>query len=480
MPFFGLSDINFTENKGQSSLGVLENSQFQNTTYRYPIDLGSADKGHYIVFYIREQIKTNFQSQQAGGEKPFAFGQNGTSYVGNPMSITSGSLSTAANAIKSNLQNFGNQIASSISNGNFNLNSLQQGAQNISADAKSVLSGQIDSTQSTDQIINNSINQINGSSIYAGMMTRLTKDAIALYMPDTLLYNFSQGYTNADVGGELAGKAAAIIKSATDTFRASRDAGSGVLASVGKAAVGAAESGIAMGAQKVIESGGKMLDSGNSAKLIGAAALGAVTNPMLEMIYTGPSFRTFQFQFDFYPRSEREALQVQKIIERFYFHQAPEKLTGPGAGSEIEVGGFLVPPSEFDIKFYYGGRENPNIPQITPNCILKSINTNYAPDGFRTYEVQGETSPTYGRTGMPVHINLQLEFQETRYLTKSDFNRNLAQDTQTAPTAPTVETPRPALNPAFVNNAGGTATGIQKAYKGNNGGSGGGGASSPF
>ena len=51
---------------------------------------------------------------------------------------------------------------------------------------------------------------------------------------------------------------------------------------------------------------------------------------------------------------------------------------------------------------------------------------------------------------------------------------------QTAPTAPTVATPRPALNKSFVDNAGGAATGIQKAYKGNNGGSGGGGASSPF
>lgn len=480
MPFFGLSDINFTENRGQSSLGVLEGSQFQSTTYRYPVDLGSADKGHYIVFYIREQVKTNFSSQQAGSEKPFAFGQKGTQYLGNPMSVTSGSLSTAANAIKNNLQNFGNEVANSLSNGNFNINSFQQAAQNISADAKSVLSGQIDSTQSTDKIINNSINQINGDSVFAGMMTRLTKDAIALYMPDTLMFNFSQGYTEANIGEEMAGKAIGSIKGMVDTFRASRDSGANLSTATLKAGASGLLSVLAQGAQKGVETLGNMSDSRNSAKLGAAALLGAVKNPMLEMIYTGPSFRTFQFQFDFYPRSEREALQVQKIIERFYFHQAPEKLTGPGVGSEIQVGGFLVPPSEFDIKFYYGGRENPNIPQITPNCILKSINTNYAPDGFRTYEVQGETSPTYGRTGMPVHINLQLEFQETRYLTKSDFNRDLAQDTKTASPGPSVSTPRPALNKSFVNNAGGAATGIQRAYKGGGGASGGGGATGGF
>ena len=56
---------------------------------------------------------------------------------------------------------------------------------------------------------------------------------------------------------------------------------------------------------------------------------GSVLNPMLEMIYTSPEFRSFQFDFNFYPRDEREALEVQKILQMFMFHQAlaPEKRT---------------------------------------------------------------------------------------------------------------------------------------------------------
>ena len=51
-----------------------------------------------------------------------------------------------------------------------------------------------------------------------------------------------------------------------------------------------------------------------------------------------------------YPRSEKEALQIQAILDTLKFHQAPEILT-QGAGA---LGGFfLIPPSEFDIKFYF-------------------------------------------------------------------------------------------------------------------------------
>jgi hypothetical protein len=60
MAFFGFSDITF--DKGSPSrrgpLGDLVKSQFTTSTLRYPLDVGNYDKGHYMVFYIREQKKT--------------------------------------------------------------------------------------------------------------------------------------------------------------------------------------------------------------------------------------------------------------------------------------------------------------------------------------------------------------------------------------------------------------------------------------
>ena len=183
------------------------------------------------------------------------------------------------------------------------------------------------------------------------------------------------------------------------------------------------------GAQGTAETIGTLLGSKNSATIAFTATTGVVRNPMLEMIYKSPSFRQFQFDFTFYPRDEKEALQVQQIIERLRFHQAPEF-----AGSGGEVKGFLIPPSEFDIKFYYAGAENPNIPPIA-TCVLTSIQTNYAPGGFNAYEVPGQLSPTLGGTGMPVAIQLTLGFQETTYLTKQDYSS--AKDTSVSGTQKT-------------------------------------------
>ena len=113
--------------------------------------------------------------------------------------------------------------------------------------------------------------------------------------------------------------------------------------------------------------------------------------------------------------SQKEALEVQRIVESLRFHQAPELAEG--------ASGFLIPPSEFDIKFYYGGVQNPNIPPIS-TCVLETINVDYTPNGFSAYEIPNENQPSLGRTGMPVAMKISLSFKETTYLTKADFKWN--------------------------------------------------------
>jgi hypothetical protein len=123
----------------------------------------------------------------------------------------------------------------------------------------------------------------------------------------------------------------------------------------------------------------------------------------------------------FYPRSRIEAKEVQNIIQRIRFHQAPEVLGNNSAGG---LGGyFLVPPSEFDIKFYYNGAENPNIPSIS-TCVLQTVDVDYAPSGFAAYEVlEDKGVPGLGSTGMPVGIRLGLVFKETQIITKFDLTQ---------------------------------------------------------
>jgi hypothetical protein len=431
MALFGFSDIKFNKNEVRSGpLEKLVSSDFQRSTYRYPIDLGNYDKSHYVVFYIREQvgvggaIKNALQKDDIPtNANDFGQGRGGVSFSG------SGSGNSIQN-LTNNLKSYGNEIANQINSGAGISNifqSFKNAVSGMGSSLDNVLgNGQFNgSSQATKGLIDNSINKIKGESIFSGKTTRLTKDAIALYMPDTVLYQYSQGYADANIGGELAGKVAGGIDAALEQYKEAAKNESKVVALMKGVGSGLASVGAAVG-QKGGEAVASALGSKNTGKLALLGATGAVPNPMLEMIYSGPNFRTFQFTFDFYPRSEKEALEVQRIIERLRYHQAPSKPeieTG-----KIKVGGFLVPPSEFDIKFYYGGRENPNIPPIASNCILKTIDVNYAPEGFQTYEVPGENFPTYGRTGMPVHINVQLQFQETKYLTKDDFNKDLIRE----------------------------------------------------
>ena len=423
MSLFGFGDIKFSKGPSntQGPLRALEGTQFGSSTLRYPIDVGTVDKSHYIVFYIRQQEKTASQ---------YKAGEAGEGSIDSPGGASSVSSASAAGAAKNSTVNFGGDLASKLNSGAAKISSVTgvnvgglagvvSGAATSLGAATGKLVGNINNvfgqpskqlggdSQTSTAVIDNSIKKISGGSLSFLKTTKLTTDAIALYMPDTLNYTYSQAYENLSLGGELGGQALAAGKSLFDAYK-SGDTGA-LMGTIAK-------TGVEIAKQKGGEGVSKALGSEGTGKAL-LAATGRVQNPMLEMIYSSPNFRSFQFDFTFYPRSEQEAFEVQKIIERFRFHQSPELLEG--------AQGFLVPPSEFDIRFYYGGAQNPNIPQIA-TCVLTSIDTNYAPNGWSAYEVPGEMRPGVGRTGMPVAITLSLQFQETTYLTKADFNLSLA------------------------------------------------------
>ena len=227
-----------------------------------------------------------------------------------------------------------------------------------------------------------------------------TKDTIALYMPDTLAFDYQQSYSNLSVTKEL-GKLGLAAQAGASTYDAYRKTGS-ISSAAKNAAPFAAEL-----AREAGLPGDKVLFSALSAVTGGALAI----NPQLELIYEGTDFRSFRFSFMFYPRSKKEAVEILDIIDSFTFHQAPEILSS-------SFGRYLVPPSEFEIEFRYNGGINPNIPKVAP-CVLTSISVDYAPNGFASYEtLESANEPKRGGTGMPVAIRMDLSFKETRIITK--------------------------------------------------------------
>jgi len=393
MALFNLTNISFTPpGSAKGPLAPLtENKKYERNTYRYPSDLGSSDKAHYMVININEQRLTSF-SGEGTGDTPQAIKNN----------INNGSFAAGTSYQLANLGNIINQASNAVDNTPL--------ASSVGGKTKQIL----DSASGINQSFKTGVDVIRGvRDGFFGVSKQVTQrlqtgsiraekritDTVALYMPDTLAFTEAQTFDELRPGGTLAAGVLSAGKSAIDSILQGQDAGA-----IAKEVVGQVSPFILSGLAK---------QAGGIFQVAFSQAFGVVQNPMLELIYSSPSLRTFRFDFQFYPRDEKEAKEVQDIIQRLRFHQAPEVAQGGSNGF------FLVPPSEFDISFYYNGRINPNIPKIS-TCVLTSMDVDYAPGGFSSYEIPGENA-TVGGTGMPVAIRLSLQFKETEIMTKSSI-----------------------------------------------------------
>jgi len=439
MSLLGFGNIEFGPDgrEGFGPLAALENGsdEFKNDNFRYPNDVGAFDKGHYMMFFIREQDKTNGKGAARDLQTP-GMGANGLNegaaqyYNAMTGSEIGSKLASGASRIKSAAGDLGGSFTSKISSftgaggslGGFDTGSISSSLGSFGNKLKGGVSsifGQSNilkaNEQSSAKIMDTRIGSIEGERFLT--TTVRTTENIALYMPDTLMYNHTQTYSSLSLGKGPAATVVAAGESIADAKEKSGETGiSGTISAIKSSK--ALEMIRDAGAKAILE--GVANAGGLNGKIISQAAIGQVTNPMLEMVYTSPNFRKFQFDFFFYPRDEAEALQVQNILDRFKYHQAPEY----GQKIDMAKSSTLRPPSEFDIKFYYGQGQNPNIPQIAEGCVLETIDVNYAPNGAQFYEVPGENIASRGRTGMPVGVQLTLNFAETSILTKNDLKHH--------------------------------------------------------
>lgn len=117
------------------------------------------------------------------------------------------------------------------------------------------------------------------------------------------------------------------------------------------------------------------------ANVLGRAS-GAVLNPNLELLFTGPQLRTFNFNFKFRPRFKEENEEIRKIIKAFKRNMHPQRSAG-------EM--FLLTPNIFRIKYYHDDVPHPYLNEIKP-CALVNFKVNYTPDNnYMTYGDGGMT-----------------------------------------------------------------------------------------
>jgi hypothetical protein len=126
-------------------------------------------------------------------------------------------------------------------------------------------------------------------------------------------------------------------------------------------------------------------------------------NPTKEQIFKDVDFRTFTFTYLFAPKSATEAGKILALIQQFKFHMHPEFK---------DADKFLyIYPSEFDIVYYSGGRENDKIHRHT-SCVLIDLTLDYAPQG---------TYSTFAN-GMPTQISMNMVFKELAKLDKEKIS----------------------------------------------------------
>ena len=375
MALFGLTDVQISgENNEGADIDYLSNKE-SSTIYRYPAELSQDEVPHYMLFTIYAQEYNQRDPATIGkaiGDFNDAGGKNRTAEFRNMLPEGSiGSVYVTASDMTDQLTE-----------------KLAQYVQPLLVPLINKLpfknSDQRDEYAKTAATaVNNFKSSLNlGKVDKENFLNRVKKikNSIALYMPDTLQFGHAQGYSEISTNYGTASAGANMIDALLKN--------------------GASVNTVSKNLTPFIYQG---LQSLPNVGTVGYTAFtNQVVNPQLELIYSSPNMRDFTFSFAFYPRSPSEAKTVSQIINLFKFHAAPELKTG-------DSGFFLIPPSLFDIQFMIKGQENPNLPVIA-SCALTSIDVNYAPHGWASYQT-GEID--FGGSGNPVATTMTLRFKET-------------------------------------------------------------------
>ncbi len=117
---------------------------------------------------------------------------------------------------------------------------------------------------------------------------------------------------------------------------------------------------------------------------------GKVLNPNMELLFNGPSLRSFNYTFRLTPRSNPESGLVRRIIR--FFKQGMSVKGSPGGGM------FLDSPNVFGVTFHAQGGSTHNYLHKLKKCALQNFTVNYIPDG--TYMTLPNSSMTAYEIGL--------------------------------------------------------------------------------
>ena len=164
-------------------------------------------------------------------------------------------------------------------------------------------------------------------------------NSIILNMPQKITETFTQNFQNAALG-ELG-----IL----DGFGNRQDTGGG---GAGTGALGNMLKRVVENAalDRAVNIGNKVGASGLSANGLLSGTSGIVFNPNLEVLYEGPDFRTFNFQFSMFTKSKDDAKAIKSIVDNLKMASMPKRgfvSVGTGLGNLIATTSVAEGSNEF-------------------------------------------------------------------------------------------------------------------------------------
>ena len=334
-----------------SPTGILDIDPLAFSTMSYPMDVqNNFQNGHYMLFYVNVQEKTKYEYEKSDTIKI-------NDYDG----------------IKGESDKEARYVA------------LQK--------AKKVYKKN-NNPSTEDKVIGvdkrgNEIVQKGVSPLFNN--TRRITDSVAMYLPSDIKETTAAAYTDAALG--ILGFAAAqgINLAGKDAEGIARS----LVASTGQI--------LDKAAKKAVSELAEVVTGGEGVEQLINKAQGQADNPYMEVLFDAMQLRTFTYNFTMAPRNEEEAIEIQKIIQLFRFHMAPELRGGQSR--------FLGLPSQFDIHYMYLSKEGiaseNNYYNRVATCVLQNCEVNYTPTGVKSFEDGGPTQTT-----------MSLTFKETELLTK--------------------------------------------------------------
>ena len=137
---------------------------------------------------------------------------------------------------------------------------------------------------------------------------------------------------------------------------------------------------------------------------------GNIFNPNMELLFNGPTLRSFRFSFKMTPRSQDESIAVRDIINTFKRSMAPKTVKSGGSQNL-----FLKTPDIFEIRYMQGSQQHSFLHKFK-QCFLENMSVNYTGEG---------TYATYG-DGTPISLVMNLSFKELEPIYDIDYDEEFS------------------------------------------------------